>query len=89
MLRLLAKLLLSAHPDSLSSTRFSFLLCVFMSNLSVFGIWGYMSFSMGVMAEIPESVIMLYCLANGITFTGKMVQKHMETIDTGKEAKTK
>jgi hypothetical protein len=29
--------------------------------------------------EIPESVIFLYCLANGITFTGKILQKNIET----------
>jgi hypothetical protein len=75
--------LLSSNAGSLSTTRLSFLLCTFLSNIVVFLIWGSLCIWNVRILEIPESVIFLYCLANGITFTGKMVQKNME-ITNGK-----
>ena len=83
--------LMSDKIGSLSATRISFIMCTFISNMAVFLIWGGLCISQCKMAEIPESVIFLYCLANGITFTGKMVQKHIESPNYGckKENSTK
>jgi len=89
MFGIFIRLLLSNHPDSLSSTRFSFLLCVIISNLSIFLVWSYMSILEGHMVDIPESVIILYCLANGIIYTGKLFQKNIEVLgNSGTKQKT-
>jgi hypothetical protein len=40
--------------------------------------WAAMSIYKGALQAVPDSVIFLYCLANGITYTGKMVQKGIE-----------
>jgi len=61
-----------------SSLRFAFLLSVVISNLAVFGVWVGLSIASNIMLSIPESVIVLYCAANGISLTGKLVQKPME-----------
>ena len=74
--------LMSDKVGTLSATRFSFVMCTFVSNLTVFLVWAGLSITQSKLVEIPESIIFLYCLANGITFTGKMVQKHIETRDT-------
>jgi len=71
--------LMSDKVGTLSATRFSFVMCTFISNLTVFLVWAGLSVSQSKMVLIPESVIFLYCLANGITFTGKMVQKQIES----------
>ena len=70
--------IMSDKLGTLSATRVSFLMCTFISNLAVFTVWIFLSVSQSKLLEIPESIIFLYCLANGITFTGKMVQKNME-----------
>lgn len=70
--------LMSDKIGSLSATRLSFLMCTFVSNTAVFLVWVFLCVGQSKLVEIPESVIFLYCLANGITFTGKMVQKQIE-----------
>jgi hypothetical protein len=75
--------LVSDKIGSLSATRVSFLMCTFISNMVVFFIWGGLCISQSKLLEIPESIIFLYCLANGITFTGKLVQKQIESNGNG------
>lgn len=70
--------IISDKTGTLSATRVSFLMCTFISNMAVFLVWVFLSIAHSKMELIPESVIFLYCLANGITFTGKMVQKQIE-----------
>jgi len=61
-----------------SSVRFAFLLAVILSNFSFWGVWvGLCIYKLTIMA-IPESVIVIYCLANGIAVGSKLVQKPME-----------
>jgi hypothetical protein len=81
--------LMSDKIGSLSATRLSFLMCTFVSNLAVFTIWVFLCVGQSKLVEIPESVIFLYCLANGITFTGKMVQKQIENTCNKKLGETK
>lgn len=61
-----------------SSVRFAFLLCVIFSNFSFWGIWSALSIYKGSMQTIPESLIVIYALANGISYVGKIGQKRME-----------
>ena len=63
---------------SLSSTRFSLLVCMLLSNISIFSVWVYLCLSKGSLVDIPESVIVIYSVANGISITGKLVQKKLE-----------
>jgi hypothetical protein len=70
--------ILKESPDSLSSTRFAFLLAVIISNFAIFGIWVGLSIYSGAVLEIPESVLILYCLSNGLSFSGKIFAKYLE-----------
>ena len=70
--------LVSCDPTSISSTRFAFLLSVLLSNFIIFGSWLGLSIYFGKLLEIPESVIILYGIANGISVTGKMFQNWVE-----------
>jgi len=70
--------LVSSDPTSVSSTRFAFLLAVILSNFVIFGVWIGLSLYFGKLLEIPESVIILYGIANGISVTGKMFQNWVE-----------
>ena len=64
-----------------SSARFAFLVSVIISNLAIFGIWVGLSIINNVVMPIDASVLTLYGLANGISFTGKLIQKNMESKD--------
>lgn len=70
--------LLSSDPKSSSAMRASFLLSAVVSNLFVFILWAVVSLKQGALANIPDNVIWLYALANGIAVTGKVVQKQIE-----------
>jgi len=61
-----------------SSVRFGFLTCVVLSNLCFWGVWTGLCLSKGAIQTIPQSVIVLYSLANGISYFGKVGQKRME-----------
>lgn len=74
-----ARNLLSSHVSSMSSTRFLFLFVAAISNFIIFGMWILFSFYHGSLQPIPESVLVLYSLANGITMTGKVFQKNIES----------
>jgi len=71
-------LLLKDGPGSLSSTRFAFLCTVLFSNIILFGLWLGLSIYSCQLMPIPESVIILYSLANGMSLTGKVIQKYLE-----------
>lgn len=73
--------LLQSGKDSLSSVRLAFLYSVFISNLLIFGCWIYLSISSFQMIPIPESVLVFYALANGISTGGKIWQKFLEGKD--------
>ena len=61
-----------------SSVRFAFLLAVILSNFAFWGIWSGLSISKKELQLVPESVIIIYCLANGIAVSSKLIQKPME-----------
>ena len=68
--------------SSVSSTRFSMLFCTLLSNLTIFTVWTYLSLTKGIVMEFPDSVVYLYAVANGISITGKLVQKKLENGET-------
>ena len=68
--------------SSVSSTRFSMLFCTLLSNLTIFTVWTYLSLTKGIVMEFPDSVAYLYAVANGISITGKLVQKKLENGET-------
>jgi len=78
--------LLKDTGDNLSSTRFAFLLSVIISNFLIFGVWAYLSISSHAMVTFPESVIVIFSLANAITYSGKLYQKNLEGKDNKNEA---
>lgn len=61
-----------------SSMRFTFLFSCIISNITVFGIWSGLSIYEGKILPVHESIIALYCFANGISVTGKLIQKNFE-----------
>lgn len=70
--------LLSKNGNSMSSIRFVLLLSVILSNSVIFLIWLVLSLINMTMVDIPESVLYLYALANGLSLTGKVVQRQIE-----------
>lgn len=61
-----------------SSVRFAFIIAVMLSNFAFWGIWSGLSIGKHELQPIPESVIVIYCLANGIAAGSKLLQKPME-----------
>ena len=61
-----------------SATRFAFLFAVILSNLCIFGLWVVMCILKQDILPIDNSVVVLYAVANGISFGGKVIQKNME-----------
>lgn len=61
-----------------SSTRFAMLFTVILSNIIIFGVWATVCVMKQEIIMIHSSLITLYGLANGITITGKVTQKHFE-----------
>lgn len=68
------------EDDSLwwSSMRFSFIFTMLLSNLCVWLTWLVISICEGKMVDIPQSVLALYGIANGIGFGSKLRQKGKE-----------
>lgn len=58
-----------------SSTRFSFIFSVILSNVVLFSLIGYETVLTGKVPDVPEGAIWIYALANGISFAGKVSQK--------------
>jgi len=61
-----------------SSMRFAFMVAVLLSNFCFFGLWVGLSIKNNELMKVPESVIVLYALANGISYSGKLIQKPIE-----------
>ena len=61
-----------------SSIRFAFIIAVILSNFAFWGIFTGLSIYKQEIQKIPESVIVIYCMANGIAVGGKLTQKTME-----------
>lgn len=61
-----------------SSMRFGFIFMMLLSNLSVWLTWVTICAIKGDMVSIPESVLGLYAIANGIGFGTKVRQKGKE-----------
>lgn len=69
----------NAGNGAWSSTRFSFIFAVIISNIVIFLALTVLTVKEGKFPEVPEGILWLYALANGIAFTGKVVQKTKET----------
>lgn len=76
--KLSAMLQENATSEIWSSTRFAFIFSVLISNIVIFVSVAILIFQNGTIPDIPEGVLFLYALANGIAFTGKVVQKFKE-----------
>lgn len=61
-----------------SSMRFSFIVMMLISNLCFWGIWVAVSIIKQDLVSIPESVITIYILANGLGYGSKLTQKKIE-----------
>ena len=68
----------ASGPGVWSSTRFAFVFSVLTSNIVVFVSYAYLAFKNGQLPDVPEGTLWLFALANGIAFTGKVVQKNKE-----------
>lgn len=68
----------NAPVNAWSSTRFSFIFSVVLSNVVVFSLIGYETILTGKVPDVPEGTIWIYALANGISFAGKVSQKFGE-----------
>ena len=78
----LSAMLQETGPDEAwSSTRFSFIVTVLVSNFIVFGLIAYNTILTGSLPDVPEGLIWIYALANGISFAGKVAQKFKENGD--------
>ena len=71
--------LLKNGESHLSAMRFSFVLAVVISNFVVFGVWLGLSIANNEILSIPESVLVLYGLANGVAFGSKITQSNIES----------
>jgi hypothetical protein len=61
-----------------SSIRVAFIYTVLVSNLVFWGIWGWLSLAKHECLRVPQSVILIYASANGISTGGKIWQKNQE-----------
>lgn len=64
--------------QGISSQRFTLLVASLLSNAVIFAVWAIISLIQGKMLDIPEGLLWLYGLANGIVMTGKILQKRIE-----------
>lgn len=65
--------------DAWSSARFTFVFTVLLSNLIIFIALFALIIKEGKFPDVPEGVLWLYGVANGISFVGKVSQKFRET----------
>lgn len=61
-----------------SSMRFSFVFMMLTSNVCFWFMWVIVCFIKQDLVSIPESVIVLYTLSNGIAYGSKLGQKSQE-----------
>ena len=74
------KSILSSDQNSMSSVRFAFLFSVIVSNLTVFGLLIAEYILKGSMQTVPDSVLVLYCAANGIGGGVKLIKDQIEKV---------
>jgi hypothetical protein len=68
-----------------SSTRFAFILSVVISNVSIFGLWIFLSIMNNMLLPIDSSIIVIYAICNGLLSAAKLIQKPMENHSSHKE----
>jgi hypothetical protein len=73
-----SSLLKDGNDDQWSSTRFTLLFTVLLSNICIFGVWAYICIQTKQLILFPSEIITMYCLANGITLSGKVIQTRHE-----------
>lgn len=77
--------LFEAEGNCWSSTRFIFVFSAMLSNIVIMGGWLGLSIYANQLLPIDSSIIILYCLANGITATTKLIQKGQEKVTEDKK----
>lgn len=65
--------------DAWSSARFTFVFTVLLSNIIIFVALAVLLIKESKFPDVPEGVLWLYGVANGISFAGKVSQKFRET----------
>jgi hypothetical protein len=74
---------LLSESGALSAQRFNFLATAAISNLVFWGVWATLCFHGSKILEIPDSIIVIYSLANGISMAGKLGQYGMQSKGNG------
>ena len=67
-----------------SSTRFAFIFTVMISNIVIFLAITILIIKDWRFPDVPEGILWLYALANGLSFAGKVTQKVQEVKETKK-----
>lgn len=62
-----------------SSTRFSMLFTIVLSNLALWGVWVALSIHAHAMIPIDSSIITVYSMANALHLGAKLIQKGQES----------
>ena len=68
---------------ALSAQRLNFLATAAISNLTFWGIWAWLCLHRDAVLEIPDSIIVIYGIANGISMVGKLGQYGMQSKPEG------
>lgn len=68
----------NAGNGAWSSTRFVFVFTVLLSNIIIFSALTVLIIKDGKFPDVPEGILWLYAIANGVAFTGKVTQKKSE-----------
>lgn len=89
LLSRLSSLLKDGQDDQWSSTRFTLLFTVLLSNLCIFGVWVFICIHNKELIVIPNEIITIYSLANGITLSGKLIQTRHELKYSKKDDESK
>ncbi len=72
-----------SESGALSAQRLNFLATAAISNLVFWGVWAALCFHDSTVLKIPDSVIVIYSLANGISMAGKLSQYGMQPKGNG------
>ena len=72
-----------SESGTLSAQRLNFLATAAISNLVFWGVWAILCFHGCKILEIPDSIIVIYSLANGISMVGKLGQYGMQSKGNG------
>jgi hypothetical protein len=68
----------SSNNHMWSSQRFAYIFTMFISNLVIWGAILYLIIHTGVFPEIPEGIIFIYGISNGVASFAKVWQKKEE-----------